>query len=92
MQQQKKQEVLVYSKFLRFSILSFLPGCDLYHKIALLDKETRQTLPKTGLFDQPIVITFRKLHDYSKVPISSLVYMVSLADFIQFQTNVDEIF
>jgi hypothetical protein len=34
----------------------------------------------------------KKLPDYSKVPIADLLYAIKLADFIQLQTNFDEIF
>ena len=90
MQQEKVTKVP--SKFLRLKICSYLPGYVLYHKIALLNKETRESLPNIGLFDQPIVITLKKQHDYSKLPLHDLIYLISLADFIQFQTCFDEIF
>ncbi len=38
-------------KDLRLVIFSFLNGLKLYHKIALLDKITRVSLPESGLLD-----------------------------------------
>ena len=64
-------------------VISYLPGCDLYHKIALLNKEYRKILPKSGLLDQAIVITLKNLPDYSKIPMTSLFYAISLADSFQ---------
>ncbi len=75
------------NKFLQLTIFSYLPGCDLYHKIALLDKATRKQLPKTGLFDQVIIISLKELQDYNVIPMTSLLYALRLADSIQFQTD-----
>jgi hypothetical protein len=37
---------------LKLSIFSFLNGATIYHKIALINKETRLALPNAGLLDQ----------------------------------------
>jgi hypothetical protein len=39
-------------KNIRLLTYSFLDGATLYHKIALLNKETRASLPGAGLLDQ----------------------------------------
>jgi hypothetical protein len=38
-------------KDLRLVTFSYLSGSDLYHKIGLLDKTIRESLPKAGLLD-----------------------------------------
>jgi hypothetical protein len=38
-------------KELKLIVFSYLTGADLYHKIALLNKSTRESLPKSGLLD-----------------------------------------
>ena len=38
-------------KELRLVTFSYLSGSDLYHKIGLLDKTIRDSLPKAGLLD-----------------------------------------
>ena len=42
----------ILSKNIRLLTYSFLDGATLYHKIALLNKETRASLPGAGLLDQ----------------------------------------
>jgi hypothetical protein len=42
------------SKMLKLVTFSYLEGYELYHKIALLDRATRQSLPEAGLLDQGI--------------------------------------
>jgi hypothetical protein len=39
------------SNDLRLITFSYLPGCDLFHKIALLSKALRKLLPESGLLD-----------------------------------------
>ncbi len=41
----------ILSKNIRLLTYSFLDGATLYHKIALLNKETRAILPSAGLLD-----------------------------------------
>jgi len=46
--------------YFRFLVFSYLSGCDLFHKIALLNKSYREKLPSAGLLDQIISITIKK--------------------------------
>lgn len=39
------------TKNVRLLTFSYLDGSTLYHKIALIDKETRASLPNAGLLD-----------------------------------------
>jgi len=41
-------------KMVKLLTFSYLQGDELYHKIALLDRATRQSLPEAGLLDQGI--------------------------------------
>ena len=40
-------------------VCSFLPGSDIFHKIAVLNKELRGDLPKSGLLDQERELSLR---------------------------------
>ncbi len=42
----------IMTKNTRLLSFSFLDGATLYHKIALINKETRASLPDAGLLDQ----------------------------------------
>jgi hypothetical protein len=42
----------ILSKHTRLLTFSYLDGSTLYHKIALLNKEMRASLPNSGLLDQ----------------------------------------
>jgi hypothetical protein len=44
-------EAFIKLKDIRLDIFSYLNGADLYHKIALLDKVTRVSLPDARLLD-----------------------------------------
>ena len=67
--QPKKMGISVYpatyvvrypeSNDLRLMTFSYLPGCDLFHKIALTSKSIRKLMPQSGLLDQIIVITVK---------------------------------
>ena len=64
---------------------SYLPGCDLFHKVALTSKSIRQKLPKSGLLDQIRVITVKlPTNNYPDLfPVDSFTYALELADSIQ---------
>ena len=47
----KAEQYYKTHKELRLVTFSFLSGSDLYHKIALLSKTIRESLPKAGLLD-----------------------------------------
>jgi hypothetical protein len=70
-----------------------LPGCDLFHKIALTSKSIRKQLPTSGLLDQVKVITIKESKDGSTVmlPIISFFYAWDLANVIQIQMNPQNI-
>ncbi len=55
------QEEFQQNKMLKLLTFSFLQGCDLYHKIALLNKATRQSLPGAGILDQGISLTMKTM-------------------------------
>ena len=42
------------------SVFNFVDGDTLYHKIALLSRKVRNSLPGSGLLDQDKVITFKQ--------------------------------
>ena len=48
------QSAFQNNKMLKLLTFSYLQGCDLYHKIALLDKATRKSLPGAGLLGRMI--------------------------------------
>lgn len=75
------------SNDLRLLTFSYLPGCDLFHKIALTSKSIRQLMPNSGLLDQVIVISLKTPKDATLcpdyLPPKSFKYALSLADSIQ---------
>ncbi len=81
------------SKNLRLLTFSYLPGCDLFHKIALTSKSIRKKLPKSGLLDQVKVITIKESKDSSTILLSfeSFLYAWDLANSIQLQMNPQNI-
>jgi hypothetical protein len=81
------------SRDLRLLTFSFLPGYDLFHKIALTSKSIREQLPKSGLLDQVKVITIKESKDGSILflPFESFLYAWDLANAIQIQLNPQNI-
>ena len=65
-------------------IFSYVPGCDLFHKIALTCKSIRQKLPNSGLLDQIRVITVKLIFDEDSLYFNknSFNYALELADSI----------
>jgi hypothetical protein len=87
----QKDGSYIHSKNFFLSTVSYLPGCDLFHKIALTSSEIRKILSKSGLLDQIRVITFKppQSNYYPHAfPIDSLRYALDLADSIQIQVDV----
>lgn len=86
------REKFLLSKGLKLTVLSYLPGYTLFHKIALLNKETRLKLPECKLLDQKKNITLKKFahnFEYSNPlpPLENLTYALKLAD--EFTLQVD---
>ena len=48
---ENRRDTFRKNKNLRLLTFSFLSGSELYHKIALLNKMTRESLPESGLLD-----------------------------------------
>ena len=67
-------------RLLRYYTFSFFSGSEIYHKLALLNKQTRRDLPGSGLLDQVKVL---KVKAYPK-NIAHLQYAFNLADVIAF--------
>jgi hypothetical protein len=84
----------ILTKHTRLLSFSYLDGATLYHKIALLNKEMRASLPNAGLLDQLKVLKSINYFDESDI-ISrqvffsklKLKYALNIADNIQF--NID---
>ena len=74
---------------LRLETFSYLPGCDLFHKISVTCKSIRSMLPNSGLLDQIKVITIKAPSDNypDYLPVDSFKYALELADSIQIQVN-----
>lgn len=64
-------------------MFSYLSGADLYHKIALLNNRTRDSLPSSGLVDQLKKLTMKGMPVY----IDNLAYALKLANVIELVTN-----
>ena len=73
------------SNNLRLLTFSYLPGCDLFNKIAVTCKYLRSVLPNSGLLDQIKVITIKATTDSKPdiPPLDSFRYALTLADSIQ---------
>ena len=74
-----------YPDHLKLLIFSYLNGCELFHKIAVTSKATRNQLPVSGLLDQVRVITFKVQNNDSPtlLPVDSFRYGLQLATSIQ---------
>ena len=74
---------------LKFITFSYLPGCDLFHKIAVTCKSIRNLLPKSGLLDQVKIVTVKTPKRYypSPLPVESFKYALRLSTAIQIQVN-----
>ena len=46
---------------IKLLIFSFISGEELYHKVALLDRQTRESLPNAGLLDQVKVLQVKEV-------------------------------
>ena len=79
---QKLLPTLRNSNHLWLVTFAYLPGCDLFHKIALLNKFFRRELPSSGLLDQIRVIKIKapSSDDPTDLPLDSLKYALELAD------------
>lgn len=68
-------------------MFSYLCCADLYHKISLLDKITRVSLPESGLLDQIKILTMKT------VPLlkHSLKYAFRLVDIIHLEATKNSI-
>ena len=80
MQNQTLQD---FSKTLiKYTVFSYLPGCCLFHKIALVNKEVRRNLAKFKLLDQKKVITRREypVGEDLLPELNSFLYALSIAD------------
>ena len=65
-------------------IFSYLNGATLFHKIALLNRKTREILPKTGLLSQIIELTMDiKLLEEELIAPQSFNYATKLVDCFQ---------
>ena len=51
------------SQLTLLTIFKYLPGCSLYHKIALMDRKTRSLLINSAILDQDIVITQKCINE-----------------------------
>ena len=78
------------SNHLRLQTFSYLAGCALFHKIAVLNKSIRINLPKSALLDQFKIITVKASKDHypDPLPLESFRYALLLANSIQIQVNV----
>ena len=88
------EKVVIKATDPKLKVFSYLPGSVLLHKIALLNKSIRATLPKSRVLDQIIIITVRKeLTNAGEVlfPANSFIYAVSLADCFQVQVDLKTI-
>ena len=71
----------------RLLVLSYLSGADLYHKIALIDKRTRDSLPDSGLLDQIKILTMNNL----PARLKDLTYAFKLLNAIELLPNKDNL-
>lgn len=74
-------------------IFSYLPGCVLFHKVAVLSKATRARLPNGRLLDQVKVIGINDVEECSNLglPTESFMYAVSIADSIRITVDTSSI-
>lgn len=78
------------SNNLKLIVVSYLPGCDLFHKIAVTCKKWRHDLPSSGILDQFKVITINRLSENSSpglIPLESFRYGLEMANSIQVQVS-----
>ncbi len=70
------------SSDLQLLTFSYLPGCDLFHKIAVTCKSLRKVLPNSGLLDQIKIITIKAPTDNypDYLPVNSFKYALELAN------------
>lgn len=59
--QTSKELFLNKTSKVKLIVFSFLPGCTLFHKIALLDRGYREKLLHWGLLDQEKILTVKRL-------------------------------
>ncbi len=64
---------------IRMIVFSYLTGSDLFQKIALLNKTTRQMLHESGILKQVKVLTMKSVPSY----LGNLNFGLSLADVIE---------
>ncbi len=64
---------------IRMIVFSYLTGSDLFHKISLLNKTTRQMLPESDILNQVKVLTMKSVPSY----LANLNFGLSLADVIE---------
>jgi hypothetical protein len=70
------------SQYLELLVYSYLPACSIFHKIAVLSKKHRDSLPKAALLDQDKVLTL--IHNGNLLPhTDSFLYAIRVVDGIQ---------
>ena len=67
---------------LKLTIFSYLSGTDLIHKIALINKEVRVSLPNKGLLDQDKVANLN-LASIDSITCFHLTYSLSLLNAVK---------
>ena len=74
-------ESFKHNKNLSLLVYRNLNGPELFHKIALLNKKTRESLLHSGLLDQPKVLTMKS---HPKMALTELKYAAELATALKF--------
>lgn len=74
------------NKNLRLLTFSYLSGSDLYHKVAVLDKKTRELLPHAGLLDQKKVLEMK-----SKPKKDAVKYALSMVDSFRLKDTLSKV-
>ena len=54
-----KEKKFTETKHFLLMVFSFLPGPDLFHRIAVLNSKLRKEIPKSGLLDQEKELTLK---------------------------------
>ena len=64
------QSTFPLDSLLMYYVFSFLEGDDLFHRISILNKKIRETLPKAGLLTQIKIVTCKELHAFRNIEIA----------------------
>ena len=75
----------------RLLVFSYLSGAELYHKISLLNKKTRASLPSAGLLDQVKKLTMALDWPFDETGFKYAFKLVDVIELLATEISIEEV-